>query len=666
MEVFQLRDYQQEAVSSVLKHFRKTNESAVIVLPTGSGKSLVIAELARLAKRKILVLTHVKELVEQNHQKFESYGVAAGIYSAGLKLKETQHQVTFASIQSAARNLDDFNEPYSLIIIDECHRVNLPSPDLSDEQSNAPLNAQSNKPPQDKTKAESKFNDALSSNTESEDKAQPEAQSANKVSKGSNSNQYQQIIEKLMQVNPDVKLLGLTATPYRLGMGWIYKKHYRGFMRSEEKRPFEHCIYELPLRYLIKREYLTEPNLVDATIEHYDFSSLRANASGDYSPADMNHLLNKNPRVTQSIIEQVIELGEQRQGIMIFAATVEHAKEVFSYLPSQLSALVTGATDNAERDKLIKAFKRKEIKYLVNVSVLTTGFDAPHVDMIAILRPTQSVSLYQQIIGRGLRLSENKKDCLVIDYTGNDFDLYHPEVGEKKPNSKSQPVQVVCPSCEFPNVFWGICDDDGYLVEHYGRRCKGLVDTDSEEQAYRVESQSQCDYRFVFKECPHCGGENDIAARNCLQCHEVLVDPDDMLKKALKLKDSKIIRCAGLNLTSVDGKISYKGADKGAGKLKIIYHDEEGTQLNESFDFAQPNQVKAFNDIFSKRLSAKISLQLGSTESYEVTTLEQALKLANILPCPDFVIARKQKFYWRIKERIFDYQGKYRKANELK
>jgi DNA repair protein RadD len=85
---FQLRDYQRDAVSATLKHFRKTNDSAVIVLPTGSGKSLVIAELARIAKRKILVLTHVKELVEQNHQKFESNGLTAGIYSAGLKEKK--------------------------------------------------------------------------------------------------------------------------------------------------------------------------------------------------------------------------------------------------------------------------------------------------------------------------------------------------------------------------------------------------------------------------------------------------------------------------------------------------------------------------------------------------------------------------------------------------
>ncbi len=612
MARFKLRDYQQEAVAATIKHFRKTNESAVIVLPTGSGKSLVIAELARLANRKILVLTHVKELVEQNHQKYESLGLTAGIYSAGLKLKETQCQVTFASIQSAARNLDDFSDAYSLIIIDECHRVNLADAEKSTDKPNNELIP---------------------------------------ASKGdSATNQYQKIINKLMSVNPGVKLLGLTATPYRLGMGWIYRKHYRGIVRCEQNRPFEYCIYELPLRYLIKRKYLTEPKLVDATIEHYDFSSLSENHSGEYNPRDVNNLLNSHHRVTKGIIEQVVELGEQRQGIMIFAATVDHAKEVFSYLPNDHSALITGATDSTERDNLIKSFKQKKIKYLVNVSVLTTGFDAPHVDMIAILRPTQSVSLYQQIIGRGLRLSDNKKDCLVIDYTGNDFNLYQPEVGEKKPNSQSQPVQVVCPSCEFPNMFWGICDDDGYLVEHYGRRCQGLIEDLSGGHA----REHQCDYRFVFKECPHCGAENDIAARACHQCKEVLVDPDDMLKKALQLKDSKVIRCAGVSLEDKEGK------------LKITYHDEEGVELSESFDFTKFNQVKAFNEIFAKRLSIKIGTAIGSTDVFQVSNLQQALKLSSVFPCPDFVIARKQKYYWRIKNRLFDYAGNYRKANELR
>lgn len=584
MASFKLRDYQSEAVAATLKHFRKTNESAVIVLPTGSGKSLVIAELARLAKRKILVLTHVKELVEQNQQKYQSYGLTAGIYSAGLKQKNTQYQVTFASIQSVARNLDRFQHDYSLIIIDECHRVNLNNPD---EES---------------------------------------------------SNQYQQVISQLKSVNPDIKLLGLTATPYRLGMGWIYCKHYRGIVRSESPRPFEHCIYELPLRHLIKRKFLTPPKLVDATIEHYDFSSLLPNTVGEYNRSDLNQLFSKNHRITQGIIEQVVELSTERQGVMIFAATVEHAEEIFNYLPLQTSALITGATENKQRDQLINDFKSKKLKYLVNVSVLTTGFDAPHVDLIAILRPTQSVSLYQQIIGRGLRLSEGKEDCLVIDYTGNDFDLYQPEVGEKKPNSQSVPVQVKCPSCDFPNIFWGINDDDGHLVEHYGRRCQGLVDN------------QQCSFRFVFKECPECGGENDIAARKCIHCLTILVDPDDMLKKALQLKDAKVLRCSGISL------------EENQGKLKVTYHDEEGAELSESFDLSKNNPRKRFNQLFSKRLA----VNLNTSETIEITNLEQAIATASYFPFPDFVIARKQKYYWRIKERLFDYQGQYRKANALK
>ena len=468
------------------------------------------------------------------------------------------------------------------------------------------------------------------------------------------TNQYQQIIQYLTAINPNIKLLGLTATPYRLGMGWIYRKHYRGMIRSEQKRPFEHCIYELPLRYLIKRNYLTQPKLIDATIEHYDFSQLKENANGEYNSNAVNELLGKYQRVTQGIIEQVIELGQDRKGIMIFAATVEHAKEIINYLPSQNSALIIGATESNERDNLIKAFKAQQIKYLVNVSVLTTGFDAPHVDMIAILRPTQSVSLYQQIVGRGLRLSKDKKDCLIIDYTGNDFDLYQPEVGEKKPNSKSQPVQVICPSCEFPNIFWGICDDDGDLIEHYGRRCQGLVS--SPNSVPESEKTRQCNFRFVFKECPHCGEENDIAARTCLHCLEVLTDPDDMLKKALQLKNAKVLRCAGMSLSLQPSKATV---------LKITYHDEEGAELSELFNFSFSKDTELFNQLFAKRLAIK----LDTNKSLYLTDTEQVMAIEPYLTCPDFVVARKNsaKAYdnWQIKDRIFDYQGRYRKANQL-
>jgi DNA repair protein RadD len=593
---FKLRPYQQEAVDATLKHFRKSDDSAVIVLPTGAGKSLVIAELARLARRKILVLTHVKELVEQNHAKYQSYGLTGGVFSAGLKRKENRHQVTFASVQSVSANLDRFRDEYSLIIIDECHRVS-----------------------------------------------------------GDDSSQYQTIIELLRRQNDTLKVLGLTATPYRLGMGWIYRYHYRGFVRScidEQDKPFGHCIYELSLSYMIHRGYLTRPEWVNAAVAQYDFSALCQNRFGEYAEKDVNQLLGKHQRVTRAIIEQVVALAVQRQAVMIFAATVDHAREITGYLPEHQTALIIGATDLNERDLLIQRFKQRQLKYLVNVSVLTTGFDAPHVDFIAILRPTQSVSLYQQIVGRGLRLDEGKQDCLVIDYAGNSVNLYHPEVGETKPNPDCEPVQVFCPSCGFASIFWGKTDDEGQVIEHFGRRCQGLLGPAEEDQpAAQSRRPEQCDYRFRFKECPHCGAENDIAARNCQQCKQAIIDPDDQLRNALKLKDAMVIRCAGMTLSAVD----RKNDNKNEGKLRITYHGEEGEELSESFDFGKPAQRNVFNKLFGRRLA-------NSQAPQTFSLIEQVFEMQALLPAPDFVIARKHKHYWQVQERIFDYQGNHRKA----
>jgi DNA repair protein RadD len=586
---FKLRLYQQEAVDATLNHFRQSDESAVIVLPTGAGKSLVIAELARLARRKILVLTHVKELVEQNHAKYQSYGLAGGIFSAGLKRKENRHQVTFASVQSVSANLHQFQDEYSLVIIDECHRVS-----------------------------------------------------------GDETSQYQKIIELLRQQNDTLKVLGLTATPYRLAMGWIYRYHYRGFVRAstgEQDKPFVHCIYELPLSYMINRGYLTRPELVNAAVAQYDFSALPQDRFGEYAEKDINELLGKHPRVTRAIVEQVMELAVERKGVMIFAATVDHAREITGYLPEHQTALIIGATDLNERAQLIQRFKQRQLKYLVNVSVLTTGFDAPHVDFIAVLRPTQSVSLYQQMVGRGLRLDEGKQDCLVMDYAGNHVNLHHPEVGEPKPNPDSEPVQVFCPACGFANIFWGKADSEGHVLEHYGRRCQGVLGAvEGSQPAGQSGRPEQCDYRFRFKECPHCGGENDIAARHCGHCQKAVIDPDDQLRDALKLKDAMVIRCAGMTL-SANGS-----------KLRITYHSEDGEELSESFDFNKSAQRSVFNKLFGRRLANGLAPQAFNR-------IEEVLEAQGLLPTPDFVIARKQRHYWQVQERIFDYQGRYRRAD---
>ncbi|MCL6268705.1 DEAD/DEAH box helicase [Sansalvadorimonas sp. 2012CJ34-2] len=581
---FQLRPYQKETVQSVIRHFRKTNDPAVIVLPTGAGKSLVISELGRIARGRVLVLAHVKELVEQNHAKYESYDLKASIFSAGLGRKEAAEQVVFGSVQSVVRNLAEFNDSsFTLLVIDECHRVSL-------EQDSS----------------------------------------------------YHKVISHLKKQNPNLKVLGLTATPYRLGMGWLYQYHYQGKVRTEEKRFFSDCVYELPLSYMVDNGYLTPATVIDAPVVWYDFTRLQTDSFGRYRDDDLNQLLKGEGRATRQIIHKVIEEAEQRQGVMIFAATVDHAREILSYLPEEEAALILGETPGPERDALISSFKEQRLKYLVNVAVLTTGFDAPHVDLIAILRPTESVSLYQQIVGRGLRLSDGKDDCLVMDFTGNHYDLYSPEIGGPKPDSKSVPVTVPCPVCGCQNEFWGIVDGDGDLVEHYGRRCQGFT-------TYEDGERERCDFRFRFKECGACNAENDIAARRCHECGKALADPDDKLRDALNLRNVTVIRCSYMAMSQDKGKA-------GLPRIKISYFDEEGLEICEYFYLDTPAQQGAFYHKFGKLH------QINRGEPFRAVSPEQVVSESKKFRKPDFVIAEKDKRHWRIREKIFDYQGRYRNA----
>lgn len=582
---FTLRPYQQDAVNATLNHFRRHAEPAVIVLPTGAGKSLVIAELARLARGRVLVLAHVKELVEQNHGKYQAYGLEADIFAAGLQRKESQRKVVFGSVQSVARNLAQFDSAFSLVIVDECHRI-------SDDDSS----------------------------------------------------QYQQIFSHLRQHNPQLRLLGLTATPFRLGKGWIYHFHYHGMVRGDEKALFRDCIYELPLRYMIKHGFLVTPERLDMPVVQYDFSRLTAQANGLFSEADLNRELKQQQRVTPHIISQIVEFAEDRRGVMVFASTVEHAREILSLLPAN-SALISAETPAKARDATIAAFKAQQLKFLVNVAVLTTGFDAPHVDLIAILRPTESVSLYQQIVGRGLRLSLGKTDCLILDYAGNPHDLFTPEVGAPKGASDNEPVQVFCPACGFANTFWGKTTADGMIIEHFGRRCQGVLEDD---EGHR----EQCDFRFRFKSCPDCGAENDIAARRCHQCDKILVDPDDMLKAALKLKDALVLRCGGMTLTH--------GRDDKGEWLKATYFDEDGTSVDERFRLRTSAQRKAFEQLFMRPHQRAPGVPLGWQTAADVVALQPLLRH------PDFVVARAKGQFWQVREKVFDYQGRFRRANELR
>ena len=574
--MYQLRPYQNEAVQATLRHFRHENNPAVVVLPTGAGKSLVIAELARIAKGRVLVLAHVRELVEQNHAKYASLGLQAGIYSAGLNRKETEEKTIFGSIQSIARAPDKLFEGFSLLVIDECHRVS----------------------------------------TES-------------------ATQYFQVIEKLQKANPGLCILGLTATPYRLGFGWIYEINIPKKLRlTLQPRFFKKCIFDLSTRYMIKNHFLTPPIKIDSPVACYDFSSLKLQGSR-YLVSEIEALLKDQKRITPVIINNTVEMAKDRKGVMIFTSSVSHAKEIMLSLPPYISALIVGETADQERDEIIKAFKEKKLKFLVNVSVLTTGFDAPHVDVIAILRPTESASLYQQIVGRGLRLSPGKSDCLILDYTGQNHDIFTPDIEDEKPKSEAVIVEIPCPRCGIQNDFWGLVEDDGTLIEHYGRKCKGFTVKEATNEI------TECGFRFRFKLCDKCGAENDIAAKCCQACTHLLVDNDKKLKEAMSLKDAHVLR--------VDSMHFHISVDKNSQKrLEVHYYDSDANVLKEFFYLNKSEGLMAFQLNFV-RMHNRIPGQ-----KIDIRNDDDVIRKKNSFRNPLFIIARKQKFFWVIREKIFE------------
>lgn len=575
----QLRDYQQHAVAAAIAHFKQSTQSAVMVLPTGAGKSLILAELARVAKGRVLIVTHVKELVAQNAEKVGVLSQPGSIFAAGLNQKDSSAKTVIASVQSAARNLAQFTDAFSLLIIDECHRVSL-----------------------------------------------------------TEGSQYQQLFSQLRQHNPALKVLGLTATPYRLGTGWIYQSHYHGRVGSTEQATFDRCIFELPLRPLISKGYLAKPVLLDGLSAQYDFSKLQSLTGNDYSEQQIESVLGKMGRATKLIVGQLCQLAASKQGIIIFAATVRHANEILDLLKAQgqQAALLTATTSSNERDQLIAAFKAKQLKFLVNVAVLTTGFDAPHVDLIAIMRPTASVSLFQQMVGRGLRSAPDKTQCLIIDYAANGYDLFYPEVGSPRPTSKSVPVQVPCPECGFANTFWGLVDNDGDIIEHYGRRCQGLI----EHNACSVTEQ--CQYRFRARICPDCGGENDIAARACQHCQSQLIDPDKRLKEVLSKQHHHLFRCQQMILSEQRGV------------LQVQYLDIDGNPFYRHFKMDTTAQRRALFALFVHPHSRTPGLK---PKNYQTAT--ELVADQHKFRMPQLILLKKTKQGWQHLESFFDYSGRY-------
>jgi DNA repair protein RadD len=351
-----LRPYQAEAVEAVYDHLRRRDDNPCVVIPTAGGKTPVMASICRDAVSqwdgRVLILAHVKELLEQAVDKLHAMAPdlwnQIGVYSAGLGSRDTDHPIIVAGIQSVyrrAKTLDSFD----IILLDECHML----------------------PPD-------------------------------------GEGMYRTFLADAQEVNPNVRLIGLTATPYRMTSGMI----------CAPENLLNHVCYEVGVRELIVQGYLC-PLKTKAGRRKVDTSGLHVRG-GEFIAGEVEALMDDDSLV-RSACREIVDHTRERHSVLVFASGVQHALHVQRVLGEMghECGFVCGETLPFERAETLRRFKVGHLKYLVNVNVLTTGFDAPNIDCVALLRPTMSPGLYYQMVGRGFRLDPSKADCLVLDFGGN-------------------------------------------------------------------------------------------------------------------------------------------------------------------------------------------------------------------------------------------------------
>jgi DNA repair protein RadD len=354
----ELRQYQRAAVDSVREYWNGGGGNPLVEMATGTGKSVVIATLAQevltdYPDMRILMLVHVRELVEQNAMALLRQWPQAplGINSAGLNKRDRHSRVLFASIQSVYKNGYDLG-PRDLVLIDECHLV--------------PKSGQG---------------------------------------------MYRTLLDTLREMVPDLRAAGFTATGFRLDSGRLDEG-------EGDERLFHDVVYTYNLADGVRDGYLS-PLIARGTGIEIDVRGV-ARRGGEFVAGALEAAADKVD-VVQGAADEMLRLGSERKSWLAFCSGVDHAAHVRDALRERgISAeTVTGETPNGERDRIIRGFRSGQIRCLTNAMVLTTGFDVPRVDLIAMLRPTLSTGLYVQTLGRGTRLFDGKSDCLVLDFAGN-------------------------------------------------------------------------------------------------------------------------------------------------------------------------------------------------------------------------------------------------------
>ncbi len=351
----QLRPYQRDAVDALFAYWRQGKGNGLLVLPTGAGKSLVLASLSKrlltdYPTLRIAIVTHVRELIAQNYQELLRLWpqAPAGIYSAGVGRRDAHSQILFCGIQSVWNKVDLLGS-FDVLLVDEAHLI--------------PANT---------------------------------------------ATTYGRFIARLKEETPDLRVVGLTATPFRLDSGRLD----RG-----KDRIFDDIVYEANVADLIEQGYLS-PLISKATAQKLDVSGVHKRG-GEYIPGALEIAVDKD-WITRAAVDEMARFGAERKAWLAFCAGVKHCASVRDAVRAAnfTCEMVTSDTPKSERDRIISQFRQGQIRCLTSVGVLGTGFNVPHVDMIALLRPTNSAGLYIQQVGRALRLAPAKENALILDFAG--------------------------------------------------------------------------------------------------------------------------------------------------------------------------------------------------------------------------------------------------------
>ena len=410
-----LREYQTRSIDMLNDWMTKNEGHPCVVLPTGAGKSVVIAEFLRSSiqewpETKALMLCAQKEILEQNAEKMRALwpGAPMGIYHAGMKRKILGEPITFAGIQSIRNKADDVGH-IDICVVDECHMIG------HEDQGS-----------------------------------------------------FRKFIGDLLKINPLMRVIGFSGTPYRLGHGLI----------TDKPALFDGLVEPVSVAELLAKGYLS-PLTCKATSKRFNTSTIHTKG-GEFVESELQKLVDTKEQ-NDVVADEILEKGKGRKSWLVFCTGVNHALNMAEALRQRgvVTECITGETPKSERERVLRDFKLGKVKAITNANVLTTGFDAPCIDLIAFCRPTLSTVLFVQMAGRGLRLSDGKENCMVLDFAG----LVHQHGTIVEPryqkagraNDGAAPVKP-CPACsELVHISAKVCPACGTPFPE-SKRDEGIAD----------------------------------------------------------------------------------------------------------------------------------------------------------------------------------------------